>query len=90
MNVAGNRQLDRDWDDMRPSVENPTARDQLQDPQYVAMRYYDMANDYSPPYRHRDHIVFDYARVAQDIPTQANVAPPAPVCAELSLIHTYT
>jgi len=33
MNVAVNRH-DEDWEDMRPSVENPAARDQLHDLQY--------------------------------------------------------
>jgi len=33
-NNAGNRQVDEDWDDMRPSVENPAPRDQLQDLQH--------------------------------------------------------
>jgi hypothetical protein len=74
---------------MRPSVESPAARDQLQDLQYVAMGYYDMANDYSSPYRHHDHINPDYARVAQDVPFQAHVAPPAPVCADLTLMRTF-
>jgi hypothetical protein len=73
---------------MRPSVENPAAQDQLQDLQYVAMGYYDMANAYSPPYMHHDHIIPDYTRVVQDIPIQAHVAPPAPVCANLTSVHT--
>ena len=77
---------------MRPSVENPAAQDQLQAPQYVAMGYfyYDMAYYFSPPYRH-DHIIPDYAqaRVIRDAPIQASVAPPAPVCADLTLMHTF-
>jgi hypothetical protein len=69
---------------MRPSVENPAAQDQLQDLQYVAMGYYDMAyDDYSPPYRHHNHTVPDHARVAQDVAFQDNVAP-APVRADLT------
>jgi hypothetical protein len=68
---------------MHPSVENPAAQDQPQDLQYVAMGYYDMAyDDYSPPYRHHDYIVPDYARVAQDVPTQAHLTAPIPVCAD--------
>jgi hypothetical protein len=78
---------------MRPSVENPAAQDQLQDHlqdlQYVAMGYYEMAyNDYSPPYRHHDHAVPD-ARVAPDVAIQAHVAPPAAVCADLTLMHKF-
>jgi hypothetical protein len=69
------------------SVERPAAQDQLQDLQYVAMGYYEMANDYSPPYRH--HIIPDYARVAQNVPIQAHIAPSAPVCADLTLMHTF-
>jgi hypothetical protein len=88
MNVAGNLQVDEDWGDMRPSVENPAALDQLQDLQYVAMGC-DMANDdVSPPFRHRDHIIPDFARVAQDVPIQTHVASPAPVSADLTLMHT--
>jgi hypothetical protein len=51
MNVASDRQvLDGDWEGMHPSLENPAAQDQLQDLQYVAMGYYDMAyDDYSLP-----------------------------------------
>ncbi len=74
---------------MRSPVENPAAQDQLQDLQYVAMGYYDMAYAYSPPYRHHDHIIPDYARVARDVPIQIHVAPPAPVCAELTLMHAF-
>lgn len=72
------------------SVENPAAQDQLQNLQYVAIGYYDMANDYySSPYRRHDHIIPDYARVAQDVPIQAHVAPPTPVCADLTLLHAF-
>ena len=56
------------------------------------MSQYDVAyNDFSPPYRPRDHIVPDYARVAQDVPTpiQAHVTPPASVCAELTQMHSF-
>ena len=38
------------------------------------------------PYRQHDYIVPDYARVTQDVPIQAHVVPPAPVCADLTLI----
>jgi hypothetical protein len=74
---------------MRPSVENPAPRDQLQDLQYVSMGYSDMANDYSPPYRHHDHIIGDNARIVQDIPAQAHVTPPAAVCTDLTLPHAH-
>ena len=66
---------------MRPPVENPAVQDKLQ---YVAMRYYEMVDDYSPPYRHQGHLIPDHARVAQDIPTQTHVTPPAPVCTDLT------
>jgi len=75
---------------MHPSVENPAAQDQPQHLQYVAMDCYNMANDnYSPPYRHHDHIVPDFAGVAHDVTIQAHVAPPAPVRADLTSIHTF-
>ena len=74
---------------MRPSVENPAAQDEMQNLQYVSMGYYDMAKDYSPPYRHRDHIIGDNARIVQDVPPQAYDAPSAPVCTDLTLPHTH-
>jgi hypothetical protein len=74
---------------MRPSVENPATRDQLEDIQYVSKRYYDMANNHSPLYRHHDHIIPDHARVVRDVPIQAHVTPPAPVCAHLTLMYTF-
>ena len=95
MNAVGDRQVDGDWEDtvtMRPFVENTAARDQLQAPQYVAMGYYDMAYNFSLPYRDHDHIIPDcaQARVIRDAPTQAPVAPPAPVRADLTLMHTFS
>ena len=66
---------------MRPSVKNPAAQGQLQDLQCASMGYYDMVNDYSPPY--------DNARIVQVVPAQAHVAQPAPVCVDLTLPHTH-
>jgi hypothetical protein len=65
---------------MPPSVENIAAQAQPQDLQYVDMGYYDRANDYPSLPGHRDHIFADDARIVQDVPAQAHVAPPAPVC----------
>lgn len=88
--VAGNRQVDEGWEYKRSSVEDDAAQDEMQNLQYVSMGYYDMANDYSPPYRHRDHIIGDNARVVQGVPPQANVIPPAPVCTVLTFTaYTY-
>jgi hypothetical protein len=69
-----------------PPVENIAAQ---QDLQYVDMGYYDMANDYPPPQGHRDHIIGDNARIDQDVPAQAHVAPPEPVCTDFTLPHTH-
>ena len=52
------------------------------------MGYYDMANDYPSPQGHRDHIIGDNARIVQDVPAQAHVAPPAPVSTDVALPHT--
>jgi hypothetical protein len=61
---------------MLPPVENAPAQGQPQDPRYVDMGYYDMANGHPP---HRDHAIDDDAGVARDVPAQA-AGPPAPVC----------
>jgi hypothetical protein len=74
---------------MPPSAEYAAAQAQPQDLQYVDMGYYDMANDYPPPQGHRDHIIGDNARIVQDVPAQAHVAPPMPVCTDLTLPHTH-
>ena len=76
---------------MPPPVENIAAQAQRQDWRYVDMGYYDMANDYPPPQGHGDHIVGYNARIIQGVPAQAHVArlaPPAPVCTDLTLPHT--
>ena len=74
---------------MPPPVEDIAAQAQPQDLQYVDMGYYDIANDYPPPQGHRDHIIGDNARIVQDVPAQVHVAPPAPVCTDLTLPHTH-
>jgi hypothetical protein len=87
-NVAGNRQPNEGREDVPPPpVENVAAQGQPQGLQNVDMDNYDVANDYPPPQEHRDHIIADNlnARIVQDVPAQAHVAPPAPVCTDLSL-----
>jgi len=71
---------------MPPLVENNAAQAQPQD---VDMGYYDMAYDHPPPQGRRDHIIGDNARIVQDVPAQAPLAPPAPVCTDLMLPHTH-
>jgi hypothetical protein len=83
--AAGNHIQDEAREDMPRSVENIVARGQPQDPRYDDMGYYDMAYNYPPPHVHRDHGVADYAGVAQDDPTEAQVNPPAHVRTALSL-----
>jgi hypothetical protein len=82
---AGKHRQDEVREDMPPPVENTVAWGQPQDPRYDDMVYYDMTYDYPPPHGHRDHDVPDYAGVAQDDPTEAQVNPPAHVCTALSL-----
>lgn len=53
------------------------------------MGNYDMVNDYPQLQGHRDHVIGDNARIVQDDPAQAHVAPPAPVCTDLTLLHTH-
>jgi hypothetical protein len=90
-NATGNRQPNEGGEDVPPSpVENVAAQAQPQGLQDVDMGYYDVANDYPPPYRHHDHIIADNARIVQDVPARAHVAPQAPVCTDLSLPHTHT
>jgi hypothetical protein len=75
---------------MPPPVENVAAQAQAQDLQYVDMgNYADVANDYPPPQGHLDHIIGNNTRIVQDVPAQAHVAPPAPVCTDLTLLHTH-
>jgi hypothetical protein len=71
---------------MPPPVENIAAQAQPQDLQHVDMTDYDMANDYPP---HRDHIIGENARIVQDVPAQAHIAPSALVCTDFTLPHTH-
>ena len=71
-------------------VENVAAQGRPQVLQDVDMGYYDVANDYPPLQGHRDHIIADNARIVQDVLAQAYIAPPAPVCTDLSLPHIHT
>jgi hypothetical protein len=54
-------------------------------PQPQPLGYYDMANGYPPPQGH----LGDNARIVQDVPARAYVAPPAPVRTDLTLPHTH-
>jgi hypothetical protein len=74
---------------MAPPVETLAAQAQPQDLQYVDMGYYGMANGSPSSQGHRDHIIGDNARIVQDVPAQAHVAPPAPVCTDLTLPYTH-
>lgn len=89
MNATGNRQPDEERENMPPPVENIAAQAQAQDLQYVDMGHYDMANDYPPPQGYLDHIIGNNARIVQDDPAQAHVALPAPVCTDLTSLHTH-
>ena len=90
MNATGTGNRQPDEGTLAP-VENIAAQAQPQDLQYrdVNMGNYDMVNDYPPPQGHNDHIIGDNARIVQDIPVQAYVAPPAPVCTDLTLPYTH-
>jgi hypothetical protein len=69
---------------MPPPVENHAAQGQPQDLRYVDMGYYDMGNDHP-----RDHAIDNYAGVALDVLEQAQAAPSAPVCTDLTFPHTH-
>ena len=90
-NTAGNHWLDEDCVDMPAPVEYAAAQGQPQDPQYIDMGYYNVANDRPPPLEHRDHTINDYAGVALDVPAQAQAAtaPPVPVSTDLAILHTH-
>jgi len=77
VDAAGNHRQDEAREDMPPPVENIVARGRPQDPWYNDMDHYDMTYDYPRPHGHRDHGVADYAGVAQDDPTEAQLNPPA-------------
>ena len=74
---------------MPPPIENIAAQPRPQELPDADMGYYDMANDHFPPQGHRDHIIGDNPRILQDVPAQAYIAPPAPVCTALPLPHTH-
>jgi hypothetical protein len=88
VDATGNHRQDEARDDMLPPVENTVALGQPQDLRYDDMGYYNMAYVYPPPHGHRDHGVADYAGVAQDDPTEAQVNQTAHVCTVLSLPYT--
>ena len=88
MDDAVNHYQDEAREDIPPPIGNIVARGQSQDPRYDDMGYYGMAYDDPPPHVHRDHGVADYAGVAQDDPTEAQVNPPAYVCTALPLPYT--
>ena len=93
-NAARNHWLDEDpgWVDMPAPVENTAAQGQPQDLQYTDMGYHNMANNRPPLLEHRDHSINNYARVALDVPAQAQVAaaPPVPVSTNLTIFaYTY-
>ena len=90
MNATGNYQLNEGRENMPRPVENIAAQAQLQDLRYVDMGHYDLANDHPPPEGHRDNIVGDdHAGIVQDVPAQAHVIPPPPVCTGLESPHTH-
>jgi hypothetical protein len=80
VNTAGSCQPNEDRENIPPPVENLAPQAQPQDQQHVGMGYYYMGNDFLPPQGHRDHIIGNYAGIAQDVSAQAPAAPPAPVC----------
>jgi hypothetical protein len=81
VNATNGRRFNEGREDISPPVGNIAVQNQWQDLQYVT-GYYDMANAYSPPYRHHDQII-------QDVPIQDHVAPPVPVCADLTSMHAF-
>jgi hypothetical protein len=89
VNANGNRHSNEGRQDIAPSIENVASQAQPQDLLYVDMANYDMANDYPPPQGHRGHILGDNARIVHDVPSQVHVAPPAPVCTDLTLMHKH-
>jgi hypothetical protein len=89
VNAAGNRRPNEDRENIPPPVENLAEQAQPQDLHYFDMGYYGMANDYPPPLGYRDHIIGDNAGIVQDVPTQAQAAPPAPVCTNLVFWRAY-
>jgi hypothetical protein len=88
VNVPGNRQRDKAWENTPPPVEDTASRGQSQDPRYDDMGYYDIAYNYSLPYGHHEHGVADCAEVAQE-PVEAQVNLPAHVFTDPSIPYTY-
>ena len=80
---------------MPPSVEYTAAQGQHQpqDLQFLDMGYYDMVGDRPPLHEPRNSAAMNYGGVGLDVPAQAQVAPPAPVCTDLAFrmhISNYT
>ena len=73
---------------MSPPVDNTAPQGQAQDLQYEDMGYYKIANDHPPLHEHHDQPIDNYAPVALNVPTQAQAAPPIPVCTDPSFPHT--
>jgi hypothetical protein len=73
---------------MPPPIENTAAQGQPHDLRYPDMGYCNMGNDHPLLHEHRGHVINNYAGVALDIPAQAQAAPLAPVCTDLTFLHT--
>jgi hypothetical protein len=80
VNTADGRRPNEDMENIPQPVENLAPQAQPQGQQHVGMGYYYMDNDCPPPQGYRDHIIGNYAGIAQDVPAQAPAAPLAPVC----------
>ena len=90
MNATGSRRPNADRENIPLPVENIAAQAQPQDLQYVDVSDYGMANGFPPPQGHRDHINGDNVGIVQDVPVQAQAAPPAPVCTNFFFWRAYT
>jgi hypothetical protein len=88
--AAGNYRPGEDRENISSPVEDTAAQVQSQDVRYNDMGYYNMANDHPPLREHRDHAISNYAGVVLEFPAQAQAAPPAPVCIDLTFPHTHT
>ena len=85
--VADNRQPDDRQENNLPPVDI-AAQGQPQDLQYIDMVNHYRANEQHPLHEHGPRIINNYNGVALDFPPRAQDAAPAPVCTDLTFLHT--
>ena len=74
---------------LQPAVQHTAVQGQPQDVQYLDMGHYHVADGRPPLHGNHDHAINSYSGAAPNVPTQAQAAPPDPVCTNLICTHTH-